>query len=290
MSSSVDTDRNIENWQEKLVFRFLAASFIIHLLLWAAHKWQLIDTPSPLIQEWAIETELVSSVDLGASSKTVIQDAKESEEVTVPDNLLPQLPKRISVKQPEKAEEGLKEETVPEEKVDISKAKEEKEEPPPVQAPDPDATNKIDANELRKRQALEQLRKQPTKRSKELTANEDNMMDRIKDALNEGGPIASEKSGMFSSAASRRYQAYLDRTIRRNYSLPETYKFVKKPDDVIFALRINTRGGIQSIEIDQSSGDEALDNYCLDVVKRSAPFEAPPKVLAGQPLKIRFKP
>ena len=96
----------ISSWSlDQLIFGFLGLSIGVHILVFTIGYF-FDPQPTRSMEEWEIETDLVSESDLKPSSKTVIPKAKKSEKVTVPSNMLPQLNKDFQIK--EKTKEKIK--------------------------------------------------------------------------------------------------------------------------------------------------------------------------------------
>ena len=275
------------NDQKQLVIATLVASLFLHIITLSASELDWFTSKSPLIEEWSIETDLVSDLDAGSVDKTVIPDAKESDKALVPSNLLPQTTKKFAIEQPKQIEDGTVE--GPNLTENMSGRDQEKNEN--LVAVEPNENVKIlKKNEALKRLVMDKLRREQKEKSRELTAQKNDAVAALKEAAKKGASSGSEVSGLLSSAASRVYQSYLTKAIRRNYSLPKNYKFSDAKSMVLLAIRLDTRGNLLGVEIKESSGDSMLDNYCIEAVRRSTPFEKPPKELMGSIIQINFKP
>jgi protein TonB len=277
--------------QDKLVRWCLIGSVVIHVVGFVVASFtDTFEMPQPVVEEWSIDTELVTDLDMGASNQTVLPGAKESDEVSVPSNMLPQVTKKFTTKEKTKQEEGLKEEPIdPELDKGRNETEDTADDSPPVK-PEPDVATRLEKQEALKRMALERLRKEQKEKSRELKAHKDDKLAKIREALQNGAALDKNVGGLMASAESKRYQSYLRKAIRRSYSLPKTYEYSSPHSNVVLEMRINARGELLAVDIRKSSGDEVLDSYCIEAVKRSAPYEPPPKMLAGRQIGLSFKP
>jgi len=285
VSKLFKSDRLID--QKQLVLATLVASLCLHFITLAASQFDWFTSKSPLIEEWSIETDLVSDLDVGSVDKTVIPDAKESDKALVPSNLLPQITKKFAIEQPKQIEEGSCEgPALRDEKSGRDQEKNEN-----LVATEPNENVKIlKKNEALKRLVMDKLRREQKEKSRELTAQKNDALAALKEAAKKGAASDKGVGGLLSSAASRNYQSYLTKAIRRNYSLPKNYKFSDAKSMVLLAIRLDARGNLLGVEIKESSGDSILDNYCIEAVRRSTPFEKPPQELMGSIIQINFKP
>ena len=78
---------------------------------------------------------------------------------------------------------------------------------------------------------------------------------------------------------SGRYEAYLQKRIENNYELPSDYQYRSDKLNVVLRMEIRGDGELVNVEISESSGDSRLDTYCIEAVRKSAPFKVPPKEL-----------
>lgn len=275
--------------QDLLVIFSLIASVALHIVVLVGMEAEWWTTRSPIIDEWSIDAELVADFDLGASDQTVIPGATESEEVSVPSNLLPQVTKNYTVLEQEKQEVGPSDEPLEPEVEEGQNITEDTSKDKPVTPPDPDVSTRLAQQDALRRMALERLRQEQKEQSRELKAHQDDRLARIRDALSDGAALdQSAGGGLMAGAETRRYRNYLTQTIRRNYALPTNYQFQSAKSNVILRMRINARGELVAVEIFESSGDQVRDTYSLEAVRKSAPFEPPPAGLAGRDFELNF--
>ncbi len=289
--------KNLADWlahqgQDQLVRFFVTASVVGHLIFFILNQLGLqFRIPEPLVEEWTMDTDLLTESDLSnAPSVTTIPGAKVEEKAQVPDNLLPQLPKQFTLQETtkEKAEELV---PGPDEK------KETKEEEPEKKAKeaesetkaDEEIQNRLDKADALKRLALERLKKQQTEKNRELKAPSNEKLARIGDELEKSDKL----SGVAGGAAGfdkNRYRKVLYSAVHKNYHLPETFKLVDPNITVVIAIRVNGRGELMAVEVEQSSNDPVFDEAAINAAKNSAPFDPPPSSLAGEIILLQFKP
>lgn len=282
----------IASWQlDRLIRFFVVVSIGVHLLV-ALISHGCDPKPQRLLNEVAIETDLVSEADLKPLAKTVIPDAKKAEKATVPSNQLPQLNKDFAVKENTKEEEGV---APPEEKVEkppeeARTAKEDEAEGESSPQDDEKATKLAKLDAL-KRLAMEEVKANQKEKQKELQTEELDTLAQVSKALEkEKGSGTESGSGYKAGPADKAYQAYLKRTIRKNWNLPKTFQLSSGDMLVSVTVRLDARGVVQKAEVSESSGSPTLDSYCVDTIKKSSPFKAPPKSLAGTDMNFNCTP
>ena len=268
---------NVEAMQDRMFVSFIFVSIACHVLAFTFHHLSMFSTPIPLTNEWMIDTELVVDSDVSGDAAKV-ELSKE---------LLPQLPKSFSIKEPEKAEEAIPEEK----KVDKLKKQEKEEEKKEAELPNKekpvdlhikkrDDANQIQIHDALKRLALERLREESAKK-------DDNTLAKISAELAKGqGTGRGEGAG--GVTASDKYINTLSKIIRSNYTLPPSYEKVPGMFHVTIGMALDGRGELRSIEILDSSGDVTFDNYTLKAAKSAVPYPPPPKEVMGEVIKIRF--
>lgn len=278
-----------ENWwdQDHLIKILLAASFIIHLLFLVFGN-SLHLPKQDNIGEIAIETDLISEADLKPASKTIIPEAKEADKPSVPSNLLPQLNKDFAIKSASKQPEGLE----PDKEAVTQESANEK--PPSKDTENSienDSSTQLAKQEALKRLAMEKLRKEQKEKSTELKAHENDKLAQVKEALDKDKGISKDLGeGALSKAAGRMYANYLTRAIRKNWALPKTFQLLRSDMKASLDVSINARGALVSVKINEGSGDSTFDQYCIDAVKNSSPFKAPPQSRAGTAITINCIP
>lgn len=284
----IDHIHSSEPSDKPIIIRFLILSVITHAVV-IILPFLGFTRSTTQIKEWSIETDLVSSVDLGSAQKTILPRAKKAEKAAVPSNLLPQLPKNFEIKKQQTGEQdGVK-------TVADSKSKE-KQDLNEGSSSAPVETKAKAASELRKSEALrrlavERLRKMQKERSREYKAQESSdVISSLKSHLKHNAGVGKNQGGLISTAAMKKYARYLSKTIKRNYSLPKTFEVTRADVRTLVHIKLNSRGELVNVSISTSSGDDVFDQNCLDAIKRSAPFKAPPKAQAGEIIPINCTP
>ena len=115
-------------------------------------------------------------------------------------------------------------------------------------------------------------------------------MPRLKEALGKPDGKSKSGSGLGLGAETKKYLSYLKKSIRRNYSLPKTYELKNAKIVASLHVVINARGELVSTKIAKASGDNVFDQYCIEAVKKTAPFNKPPKERAGEVLTLNCNP
>ncbi len=277
-----------ESYQEEGLKRFVALSLGIHLIGFLLSLFNVLSLPKPALEEWSIDTELISDTDFGAVSKTVIPKAKVSEEVSVPINQLPQLTKTFTIKEKTKEEEGVAEEKK-DEKVETGKTLTKDTSQDGQAIVRPDAAVKLKKSEALERLVREKLKDQQKEDTRELKAQDNSELAKIRDSLKESG-ITSSSSTATGLADKNRYRAYLGGTIKRNWALPTTYQLKNSSASARLGIVINVRGELTKVDVETSSGDSTFDDYCIVSVQKSSPFNPPPNALAGELILVECRP
>ena len=113
----------------------------------------------------------------------------------------------------------------------------------------------------------------------------------MKEALQKDAGLRNDAGGgLLAGAANRVYSSYLRKAIRKNWALPKTFQLTDADMLTVVAIRINARGGLISVKIDETSGDAGFDQYCVDAVRNSSPYKAPPDGQAGEIIRINCIP
>jgi TonB family protein len=283
-----DSENEVTARESRSLMLFIGISVAVHLLGFILSMFNLFGLPKPALEEYSIDTELLSDVDMGSAPKTIIPSAEKAEEATVPTNQLPQLPKTVTIKEKVKEEEGImeekKDETVEEGK-NITKDTEQD-----GQAiVKPDAAVKLKKSEALERLVRERLKEQQKEESKELKTQEKSDLAQIRDVLKNAGVTQNSSGGIVAIAENNRYTAYLNSTLRRNYALPTTYQLTRKDMFTVIRVQLSVRGELMDVQVQESSGDNTFDGYCIQTAQRSAPFNPPPKGMAGVEIQLTCK-
>jgi TonB family protein len=274
--------------EDRLVWGFVVLSAAVHFLVVVMGALSWFHSKPPISNEWTMDADLVTDLDMSAPAKTALPDAAKAPEAKAPVQLLPQLPTKFAVKEPTKPDEAILKEKAPEPAPKEAKPVEQPKpaEPVAIKTENKD-DNKMDQADILKRAALERLR-QEEKTAKTTEAPEKDPYAQLAEVLQK------EKTAGFGSAAAKgrinRYGALLYKAVRANYSLPEAYNLKGSSLKVVVEITVGERGDLQDLAVKQSSGDTAFDELTLQAAKASAPFPKPPQELAGVPIGLVFTP
>lgn len=273
-------------WNEdRLLIGLVTLSTIVHLTVLLIGDFSWARNKPPIAEEDPIGIDLN---DFELPSRAALPKAAPAPEAKVPAELLPQMPKKFSVKEETKLDDAVaeeKEEPKPEAKV----APEEKKAPETkIKTDNKDDNQMLDA-EIRKRAALEALRREE-KTAKTMEAPESDPLARLAAELNKSQKKTAAYGSVTGKAKIKAYAALLKKAIRQNYNLPEVYNLKGAGVQVTISITIAERGDLMNIEVAKPSGDSAFDEMTVQAVKASVPFEKPPHDLVGSPINLVFTP
>jgi TonB family protein len=281
-----ESENEVMARESRSLMFFIGISVAAHLIGFILSMFNIFGLPKPALEEWSIDTELLSEVDMGSAPKTVIPSAQKAEEASVPTNQLPQLPKTVTIKEKVKEEAGVMEEKK-DEKIEEGKNITKDTEEDGQAIVKPDAAVKLKKSEALERLVRERLKEQQKEESKELKTQEKSDLAQIRDVLKNAGVTQSSGGGIVSIAEHNRYRAYLATLLKRNYAMPSTYQVTKADMFAVLNVVINARGELMTVEVATSSDDSVFDDYCMQTVQKSSPFNPPPKDLAGETLAVK---
>ncbi|MEY4629896.1 MAG: TonB terminal [Pseudomonadota bacterium] len=276
----------LDKKNEMELFRlFAVVSLGIHFFFFLAQGINLLNQRRQIVEDWAIDADLLVDATSGAPKDSALPDAVKAEEAKVSERMLPQLPKQFAVdnqeapkdktftEQDEKAEAEKKVEDAR----DLSRTKDEAEE-----------KNRLKKDDALRRLALEKLRQENKLAKKNEAASTDSP--RLQD---DSKAVAATNTGAvqgtLSASEANRYRARLQSAIRRNYSIPETLKF-RTVSPVTLAIEISESGHLVSSKVEESSGDTYFDELALQAAKASVPLPPPPAALVNQKILFKFNP
>ncbi len=268
------------------LYLMIGVSVGVHILVFALSYLKIFRTPPTFIQEASIDTELLSEAELGSAPKTVIPKAEVAQEVLVPDNQLPQLAKTFKVEDKLKEEEGLeptKEQVKDEGKTLPDAAKDGQEDQKP------DVTNTLKKSEALERLVREKLKDKTKPNNRKLQAEDNSELAQIRDLLKNQGS-QTNTGGIAGLSEQNRYVGYISGAIKKNYTVPPTFKLAAADGRTIIAISISATGELMQAEIVSSSGDTVFDDSCVRAVNKTSPFKAPPETVAGVTINIECKP
>lgn len=273
--------------EERLFKKLFVFSVVGHVIFFTFDKLDFFNsTPEPLVEEWSIDTDLMTD-NPGAVTETTLPKAVESDEVKVPDNLLPQLPKNFAIEQPKKADEDGEMEPLKNAKAGEAKP-DQVDKAPDVKDDKQDAT-KVAMKEAMKRLALEKLRKeQKDVKGREYKAQRADAMARIRSELQaaKAGDAAEGAGG--SGLEEKKYGALLKKAIQKHYSLPQTFTSNVASLKVILAITVDELGQLVNVRVQTSSNDPVFDEYSIRAAKAAAPYAKPPESQVGKEIHLVF--
>ena len=270
--------------ESRSLLTLLGFSLLAHVLFFVLDKADFLMERKPLFDEWEIEAELISDINLGAPANTnAMPDAEKAKDIAVPEKLLPQLPKKFTVKDEENPEDIVSEKVnkdalgnkpVGGEKVDIKTENKD---------------NVLKQNDALKRLAIERLRRE-NKTAKTLKAEEKDPLAKLKEELSKNGRLAMAGSQVVAGEAMKVYRLKLRKHIGRFWSVPESYNIKKANLLVTIGVVINTKGNLATSKIKNSSGDHVFDKFAYDAVLNSVPLPNPPEGQVGKEILLKFSP
>jgi TonB family protein len=281
-----DSENEVAARESRSLMLFIGISVAAHLIGFILSMFNLFGLPKPALEEYSIDTELLSEVDMGSAPKTVIPSAQKAEEASVPTNQLPQLPKTVTIKEKIKEEEGVLEEKK-DEKIEEGKNITKDTEQDGQAIVKPDAAVKLKKSEALERLVRERLKEQQKEETKELKTQEKSDLAQIRDVLKNAGVTQNSGGGIVAIAEHNRYRVYLGALLKRNYAMPSTYQVTKADMFAVLNVVINMRGELMSVDVATSSGDTVFDDYCMQTVQKSSPFNPPPKDMAGETIAVK---
>lgn len=274
----------LDKKSETELFRiFLVVSLGVHFVFFVIQGIQFFSSRQSLIEEWAIDADLLIDATSGAPADSSLPNASKAEEAKVSDRMLPQLPKQFEVQD---AARGLQEKTFTETDDKATDSKDDKEAGKARE--ESDEKNRIKKEDALRRLALEKLRNENklAKKTEAPSADSVRLRDESK-ALSKSNTGAT--LGSVSASEANRYKARLQVAVRRNYSIPDTLKF-RTVEPVVLAIELNKLGQLTFSKVEESSGDKYFDELAFDALKASTPLPPPPDGLVNQRILLKFSP
>lgn len=269
--------------------KILIGSVAIHAAVFVIRP-DLFMSPSlmNLEENWDVDVDFMGEISMKAPQDTALPKSQKSEEEAVPANLLPQLPKKFQVEEQKPVEEKNTAEEKDKKAEDaVAEKKVQAEEKPVVPKTEEDA-NKVDMDDLRKRLAVEKL-KQENKVSERMKAQKDALAKLKQDLKAENSDKNTGSSGgMLGVLRNNAYGNALKSAVKRNFNLPENFKYTQQKMAVPLIVVINDHGDLVSLKLTGSSGSEVYDSAVIAAIKNSVPLPPPPRELAGREIQFNF--
>ncbi|MFK7823492.1 MAG: TonB family protein [Oligoflexales bacterium] len=270
--------------EAKILRWVLFASLALHFggFFLKPSKW-LEPNPAPL-EEWAIEAD-ISGLELPKGKVHEPAKSLKKEEEKRP--MLPQLPKKFSIKEQKDEPKGQDDKLIPQLTEGEKPVKETEEELEVAKAKPEDDATKLFKEDLMKRLKKEQERQETLaiKKAKQEKQKIDSIIKQRKGEL--AGDSTTHKGGKVTK--NHPYIVAITNKISRTYSLPGVYR-IETGQMPILVIIIGKSGKIQELTLHQSSKNLAMDKLALKTVQDAAPFPKPPKEIWGKPIRFRFDP
>ncbi len=269
--------------------KILAASIALHIAVFVI-KPNLFWSPAlmNLEENWDVDVDFMGEISMKAPQDTALPNSQKSEQEAVPSNLLPQLPKKFQVEEQKPVEDSIAEVKDKKAEEAIAEVKKVQAEQKQVVPKTEDDANKVDLDDLRKRLAVEKL-KQENKVSERMKAQKDALAKLKQDVVAENSDKnTGSAGGMMGVLRSNAYGNALKSAVKRNFNLPENFKYAQQKMAVPLVVIINERGELVSLKLNGSSGSDVYDTAVLAAVKNSVPLPPPPKELAGHEIQFNF--
>ncbi len=276
--------------EDRLFIILVIISASAHLAFLLLDNFSWIHDKPLMTDEWTMDADLITDLDMSAPAKTALPKAEVAPEAKAPTELLPQLPKKFSVKEETKPEEAVAEEKEKEIPKDVKPAEKEKKAEDLQIKTENKEDNPLTAAQILKAAALERL-KMEDKVAKTTEAPEQDKLARFAEELNKS---KKKVNSGFASPASKgkvkQYGALLRQAVMQNYSLPEVYNLKAANLKVLFSITVGENGDLIDLEVNQSSGDQVYDELTVQAVRASVPLPRPPKELVGVAFGLIFTP
>jgi colicin import membrane protein len=261
-----------------------------HLVLLALNpKWFFAPPRINMDESMSVDVNLVSDFTLKAPQETALPNAKKSEDVAVPSNLLPQLPKKFEVEDQKKVEEKpFLEEKDPKADEALAKKVVAPTEQPEVPKTKEDP-NKVSQEDLMKRLAVEKL-KQENKVDLQMKAQKNALAKLKEDLVAKDSKTNSGAANLgVGSIRAKNYGDLLNAAVKRNLYLPKTFEYDQAQLVTQLNVIINAKGELVDVKMLRSSGNGAYDQAVFAALQNSVPLPSPPTEIAGQPIIFNVK-
>jgi TonB family protein len=270
--------------------KILGATLLLHALVLTLNPDWFFSMPIVNLEESiAVDADFMSDITLNAPQENALPNAKKSEDVAVPSNLLPQLPKKFEVeeqlkteeksladkKEQDIADEADKKQTVPVEKLESQKTQ--------------DDPNKVSKEDLLKRLAVERL-KQQNKVDKQMKAQKDALAKLKEELVAKDANKNSSLGGAVGVGAIRakNYADLLRAAVKRNLYLPKTFEYDRAQLVTQLSVVLNARGELVDVRLAKSSGNVAYDQAAIAALQNSVPLPQPPSEFVGQAITFNL--
>ena len=270
--------------------KVLGLSVFVHVLLLTLNPDWFFSMPIVNLEESiAVDADFMTDISLSSPQENALPNAKKSDDVAVPSNLLPQLPKKFEVEEQQKTEEkslsDQKEQTIADEADKKRETVVDKIESQKTQ----DDPNKVSKEDLLKRLAVERL-KQQNKVDKQMKAQKDALAKLKEELLAQDSSKNSSLGGATSVGAIRakNYADLLRAAVKRNLYLPKSFEYDRAQLVTQLSVVINARGELVDVRLSKSSGNTAYDQAAIAALQNSVPLPQPPTEFVGQAITFNL--
>jgi TonB family protein len=211
-----------------------------------------------------------------------IRASKQSEEIRVAKQTLPQLTKELTTSaQPAKKVPGGPTETNRPAMTDDR---------PPSS---PKKGRRLDpkeqkAAEIAKLEALQRLLKEKARQDKKFAQQDHSPRNKVlakRQQQLEERQLLQEQLALTSGA---KYAGKIRQWVKRHYSVPEVYRLQQRAVKAVVYITLDRSGGLKALKLKESSGDPAFDSLALRALESSAPFPKPPPEWVGKTVAYAF--
>lgn len=284
----------VESAEAPIDRRFFVKTVLVtllcHLILLSMNPDWFFSIPIVSLEESiAVDADFMPEVSAGSPQENSMPNAKKSEDVAVPSNLLPQLPKKFEVEQNVKADEK----SVADEKDKKSEdqlAKKVEDVADQLESPKTkDDPNKVTKEDLLKRLAVERLKRE-NKVDKQMKAQKDALA-KLKEELLAKDARANSALGSSSGISGIRAKTYADvlrAAVKRNLYLPKNFEYDRSQLVTQLSVVINAKGELVEVKLARSSGNGAYDQAAIAALQNSVPLPQPPAEIAGQSITFNL--
>ena len=263
------------------------ACFFAHLLVLCLNpKWFFSPPRIDMEESISVDMDFMADLKMEVPQENSLPNAVKSDELAVPANLLPQLPKKFEVQEEKKSEEeAVAEEKDPKAEDAVAKT--------PVVPPDQEVPkmkedpNKVTRDDLLKRLAVEKL-KRDNKVDLKMKAQKDAIAKLKEDMVTADTKTNSGAGTPGAGLQVRRYEGLLKAAVKRNLFLPKTFEFDQAVLMSQLSVVINAKGELMDVSLARSSGNGAYDQAVILAVQNSVPLPKPPEEYAGKKITFNF--
>lgn len=274
----------------RYVFKVVLLTLSAHVgLLLMNPDWFVSRPPVNLEESIAVDADFMTDITLSAPQENALPNAKKSDDVAVPSNLLPQLPKKFEVEEQEKTEEKTLSDSKEKERDDEAEKKQATTSDKLASPKSQEDPNKVSKEDLLKRLAVEKL-KQQNKVDKQMKAQK-NALAKLKEELaTQNADKNSSLGGALGQGAIRAktYANLLRAAVKRNLYLPKTFEYDRAQLVTQISVIIDARGELVDVKLAKSSGNAAYDQAAIAALQNSVPLPQPPAEIIGQAITFNL--